>query len=325
MEQLVTKLAPTKDRRRMTRYAMRIVGSRIEPTHVGDEFHVSSLIKKRLVDAESKGGISRDASGKTAALRYDELFRRLCAAQAVRNTWAVLHLLQNISRLEQPKKFMTDFQSGGLLEAVPTRAVNQNSQTNTGNSAPRGHTNGSNAGVSGPTRRQPRSNLAYGVQPAADLEHKTSFEVSDHVLLRSLLFCFQGIDSEHIYYSPADNCHVIHPNIGVPSATRDLVRMMCELGWLYSKVVSFINRSLEDRSLGLVAQSFCHALREELSDYYRLVAVLESQLNRDSGASSSGEGSSTGSRLTLRRLYVWTQDPLERMRLMAVMVDSVGE
>jgi hypothetical protein len=100
--------------------------------------------------------------------------------------------------------------------------------------------------------------------------------------------------------------------------------MMCELGWLYSKVVSFINRSLEDRSLGLVAQSFCHALREELADYYRLVAVLESQLNRDSSGSSGGR-TGGGSRLTLRRLYVWTQDPLERMRLMAVLVDSVGE
>ena len=30
---------------------------------------------------------------------------------------------------------------------------------------------------------------------------------------------------------------------------------------------------------GLVGQSLCYALQEEMSDYYRLVAVLEAQMN----------------------------------------------
>lgn len=34
---------------------------------------------------------------------------------------------------------------------------------------------------------------------------------------------------------------------------------------------------------GLVEQSFCGALQHELTDYYRLVAVMESQINQSTG------------------------------------------
>ena len=57
-------------------------------------------------------------------------------------------------------------------------------------------------------------------------------------------------------------------------------------------------------------QSFCSALSQELTEYYRLIAVLEAQ-------QSQGESS-----LTLRRLAVWTHDPLERMKMLGILVDG---
>ena len=57
-------------------------------------------------------------------------------------------------------------------------------------------------------------------------------------------------------------------------------------------------------------QSFCSALNNELTEYYRLIAVLDAQSQQGSGA------------LTLRRLLVWTHDPRERLQMLAVLVDG---
>ena len=60
----------------------------------------------------------------------------------------------------------------------------------------------------------------------------------------------------------------------------------------------------------LCFQSFCSALALELTEYYRLIAVLEAQ-------------QSTGPQaLTLKRLLVWTYDPLNRLKWLAVLVDG---
>ena len=66
-------------------------------------------------------------------------------------------------------------------------------------------------------------------------------------------------------------------------------------------------------------QSFCAALQQELTEYYRLLAVLEGQ-HQVGDAGIVGEGAS-GS-LTLRRLMVWTYDPMMRLRTLAALVDA---
>ena len=62
---------------------------------------------------------------------------------------------------------------------------------------------------------------------------------------------------------------------------KDTVLCLCELGWLYSKVSTYIT-SCEKATVsrGLAVQAFTYALQEELHDYYRLLAVLEQELAR---------------------------------------------
>jgi len=104
--------------------------------------------------------------------------------------------------------------------------------------------------------------------------------------------------------------------VGVLQPTRDLVQRICELGWLFGKVREFVKTITKEAYLGLVGQSLCAALHAELSDYYRLIAVLESQLSKPL------EDSSSSGAMTMRRLFVWVQEPLERMKLMAIIVDT---
>lgn len=95
------------------------------------------------------------------------------------------------------------------------------------------------------------------------------------------------------------------------------------------------------------AKALCFALRRELTEYYRLVAVLENQLDASArrappmasidrlvaatdgigdtldvpsaDVAGAGDGTRRLPWLTLRQLVVWVQEPLARMRKMAVL------
>lgn len=83
-------------------------------------------------------------------------------------------------------------------------------------------------------------------------------------------------------------------------------------------------------TVGTIEQSLCHHLQTQLTEYYRLVAVLEShmvmgaQSNRLDGLETNGMLSiheqETG--LTLRRLEVWIDEWRLRMRMMSVCVEG---
>jgi gamma-tubulin complex component 3 len=94
-----------------------------------------------------------------------------------------------------------------------------------------------------------------------------------------------------------------------------MIGKLAEIGWLFKKLKTDLNRDSKGK-LGLVFQSFCGALDKELSEYYRLIAMLEQQFQMN-GSSAIGEG------LTFRRLLVWLQQPLQRMRWMGILAEGV--
>ena len=49
---------------------------------------------------------------------------------------------------------------------------------------------------------------------------------------------------------------------------------LAEIGWLYSQVNSFCENMAEDRDSGLIGQSLVTALKNELSEYYRLLSTV---------------------------------------------------
>ena len=74
--------------------------------------------------------------------------------------------------------------------------------------------------------------------------------------------------------------YVIDPALHLVGSVRDLVLTMCEMGWLYNKVAKYISKDEKTAINGLVSQSLGYAIQEELHDYYRLLAVLEQELDR---------------------------------------------
>ena len=71
----------------------------------------------------------------------------------------------------------------------------------------------------------------------------------------------------------------------ITKSTRRVLGKLAECGWLYNKVRKYADSRSTDRAFGLVGQSFCAALHQELTEYYRLIAVLDAQVGRVPGGS----------------------------------------
>lgn len=109
----------------------------------------------------------------------------------------------------------------------------------------------------------------------------------------------------------------------ISAPTRTLIHHLSELGYLYSRVESFIREREAARGVGMIEQSLCHHLQAQLTEYYRLIAVLETQMigtqNFDD-LNQTNFDSETG--LSLRRLDVWVNEWRLRMRMMSVCVEG---
>ncbi|XP_016541058.2 gamma-tubulin complex component 3 [Capsicum annuum] len=152
---------------------------------------------------------------------------------------------------------------------------------------------------------------------------KEENEVSEDVLVRDVLYSCQGIDGKYVKYDKNEDGYVLPDWMKVPRATRNVVRKLCELGWLFRKVKGYISESMNQfpaQDVGTVGQAFCAALQDELSEYYKLLAVLEGQAMNPIPLGSEGECS--GNYMSFRRLSVWFAEPIVKMRLMAVLVDN---
>ncbi|XP_059184163.1 gamma-tubulin complex component 3 [Centropristis striata] len=143
-------------------------------------------------------------------------------------------------------------------------------------------------------------------------------EVSEASLVRDILYVFQGIDGKFIKMSAQDNCYKIDSKVVLCKSLRDTSSRLAELGWLHNKVRKYTDARSLDRAFGLVGQSFCASLHQELKEYYRLLSVLHSQLQVED---EQGVTVCTESSLTLRRLLVWMYDPKVRLKTLAALVD----
>lgn len=152
-------------------------------------------------------------------------------------------------------------------------------------------------------------------------------------LVRDCLYACQGIDGELIKFDEGKEAYVVLETLDIPRSVRTLVSEICELGFLYRKVESFVDSvgegSLE--AVGVTVQAFCFALRNKLADYRQFLTSLEKGSHIPiptpyrSGSAFSSQASvdpqSDVKYLSLLRLSILSYGALQRMHIMAVVVD----
>lgn len=103
---------------------------------------------------------------------------------------------------------------------------------------------------------------------------------------------------------------------------------LAEVGYLYQRMNAFVREREGVTGIGMIQQSLCHHLQSQLTEYYRLIAILESQISPDADGQAPLEGATSADRsqqetgLTLKRLDVWIQEWRLRMRMMSVCVEG---
>lgn len=142
--------------------------------------------------------------------------------------------------------------------------------------------------------------------------------VSESDLLRDLIYIFQGIDGQYVKYNEELNDYAFISDISVSKPMKEMVFKLADLGWLYIRIRNFIKFNIDNTSIGLVGQSLCAALQQELTNYYKLIAILEAQIEKQIANKSLPNDQAS---LTLKRLTVWTLDYYQKLKLMSILVD----
>ena len=139
-------------------------------------------------------------------------------------------------------------------------------------------------------------------------------------ILRDLLYVFQGIDGRFLKFNSNKNVFELDSTVIIPKPTHELVLRLAELGGLFHYIQNECQKELgsQERKGLLIEQSFYAAIKQELTDYYRLITILENELF----SSKSSQGFPTLG-LSLKRLFVWSLEPLQKLRMISSLMEQV--
>lgn len=188
------------------------------------------------------------------------------------------------------------------------------------------------SGISPPLVRRPRSISSQSETPVVrynsnnssqdtylaqkyqeyEIQKNSMLEVSEDILLRDVIYALQGVDGTFVKYNYVADSYTLDKSISSPAATRDMVQKICELGWLFKRVKSFVDETSLEARRSLTLQSFCSAIDKQLTEYYKLIAVLESQI----------KSPYSRNQLSLRRLVVWSLEPSSRLRALLQLIEE---
>lgn len=138
-------------------------------------------------------------------------------------------------------------------------------------------------------------------------------------LLRDILYAFQGLRGNIIHWEPEKNNFNVVFKEEFPNPVKRLTLRLVELGWMYCRINQYCIAQSNEKSLGLIAQSFVAALKSKLVDYYKLIAELEALLMQESTLEHLYSSSNS---LTLHRMSVWILEPHTQLKILASVVDA---
>ncbi|CAO0790021.1 unnamed protein product [Mucor circinelloides] len=305
----------------------RILSTQTEPSIVENENDIANALHTQLQESQDP----------EKAHRFGHLYNKLASRQILEKKWSILYLLSltsnlssssgrsDLSTLDSPRATISGLQN---LNHETTAAAAEYLQPRVSRPYDM-HSNDSPRNIRRRLARESASSQRESMEldtapPAVQLARARESQsrmteavyVSEGDLLRDLIFLFQGIDGQYIRYDTDINDHVFIPGIQVSPSITNMVFKLADIGWLYTKVRNFVNDNMDSPTIGLVGQSLCAALQQELTEYYKLIAILEAQVEKQ-----MINNQVTNQSLTLKKLMMWTLDCNQKLRLMSVLVD----
>lgn len=295
---LINNMIPQIDNSQAERYLgylSRLLNSRLNVTSNNETNIINSLLDK----------VSRNKSdGYNKLDRMQNMYSMLTTKKTLKRRWAVLYLLD---RLSQDNNENNNNDSSKILQTIfhdynksSNNLYNQlqfNSQQDEPDIVEK--------------KKEARNMIVVNM-------NKTNKIITEKDIINDLIFIFQGIDGHFINFNTVTNSYTLNSLLPFNDNIIEIVSVLTELGWLYRKVNNFINFFNKAEIPSQFIQSFSFAIQTELNEYYQLISLFKKMNTKIE------EVSDNQSELTLKKLLLWTYEPLERLKWIATACEAIN-
>ncbi|TDL29201.1 gamma-tubulin complex DGRIP91/SPC98 component [Rickenella mellea] len=290
----------------LTALCQEVLNSHIGQTRESDVGHLAELVKRHLQQTSPSG---------VSALRFTNLLSRLLEQPVLSRKHASILFLHSLGSSQHSASASSAFLPS-LAPPPPNRPL------------PPATISKDLPAVSNKQSGKPKAQLLREYRAKIGRPH-----LAEALLLRDALYILQGISGKHVLLSDkrdsSEDRNLIFrddPLHIISASNRTLIHRLAELGHLYTRVATFVQEREGKSGVGMIEQSLCFYLQSQLTEYFRLIAILESQMvatSNSEGADDAGQNprdEETG--LTLKRLEVWIDEWRLRLRMMSVCVEG---
>lgn len=270
------------------------------------------------------------------ALDFSNLYSRLLALPVLKNKWAILHLLSQLSDIndvEEPAPVTTMKAStlnyrDSVQQGIPKRPRKESSVASGPSSRLEQEQFREAFQPDGLRSFPPQESKQPNTPPKRDVGLKSTLlagnyneiDPSETVLLRDLPYTLQGLSSTTLPFSGDDT---IKLPTTLPLPLISILHTLAEPSLLYRRLDSFCQKPAN----GLLGQSLRSGIAGELRSYLTLIATLEGQIRRalasiDEDAPRGGIGKAG---VTLKRCVVWTREATMGLRMMSLIAEESKE
>ena len=316
LQKLFSNLIPQADRKladKYTSYFSRLLNSRLNVT-TNNETNIINMI----IDRSSKLGQNLEK-----VERLQSLYSNLLNKKTLKRRWASLYLLTRIST-DNNENLIQD--SSRILQSIfqeENVGMNAHAHMLFNNVNNMNNMNNVNANLEEENYNPMNSNLMQRQSPVVVNTSKSNKIITEKDLINDLIFVFQGIDGHYINYNSIANAYTLNPLIPFNDNVYEIVSVLTELGWLYRKVNSHLNFFNESNIPSQFVQSFSYAIGSELSEYYKLISLFKKMNTKIEELNEGNNSNSSTEELSLKKLVLWTLEPMERMKWLAIACESI--
>lgn len=97
-------------------------------------------------------------------------------------------------------------------------------------------------------------------------------------LMQEVIYSFQGIEGRILKKEPGGLGFIIDAKLGksLSAIQKPLLERLAGIGFLHNQLKHHCDDA--DRQIGVIGQSLIATLRDELSEYYKTLAILQAQV-----------------------------------------------
>lgn len=144
-------------------------------------------------------------------------------------------------------------------------------------------------------------------------------------LVQNVIYAFTGIPGKYLKKDLSTGRFKLENKAKTLNVSEaGMLLRLAELGYYHDLVQSYANTLSGLCALGLMGQGFISALKNELTKYYGMVAMLQEQLNRQKQTELQNYYTDRArtEKLSLMKVLVWSMDALQRLQLLASIAEA---